>query len=61
MSATQVRIESDPKLWPAEAARLASQRAQREAIQATQKKVHCFDLNITLLSNPKSVLLNPKP
>ena len=35
----QVRIESDPKEWPAVAAQLAAQRAQREAIQATVRKV----------------------
>lgn len=35
----QVRIESDPKEWPAMAAQLAAQRAQREAIQATVRKV----------------------
>lgn len=38
----QVRIESDPKEWPAEAARLVAQRAQHEAMQATQKQVCCF-------------------
>ena len=35
----QVRIESDPKEWPAMAAQLAAQRAQREAIQASVRKV----------------------
>ena len=35
----QVRIESDPKEWPAMAVQLAAQRAQREAIQATVRKV----------------------
>ena len=34
-----MRIESDPKEWPAMAAKLAAQRAQREAIQATVRKV----------------------
>ena len=35
----QVRIESDPKEWPAQAAQLAAQRQQREALQASVRRV----------------------
>ena len=36
---SQVRIESDPKEWPAQAAQLAAQRQQHEALQASVRRV----------------------
>jgi len=37
---SQVRIESDPKEWPAQAAQLAAQRQQHEALQASVRRVN---------------------